>query len=193
MALSYGQRGRGDGGFIGCFLCCICVPTDTIVLNLPGAVPTDDLVGCQTHFALQSSVRRCFGCLRAADRVGRGKAVFQALLQGVILLVTLRALLRVFGVLVGRRGVEFLGHGGILSFGERMRDRSVPAQERMVSQRLSFKMEDVMATIHERRIVESSTEARQAEPGPSILALLLVSLGLAAVTLVAVWTFFFHS
>lgn len=49
-----------------------------------------------------------------------------------------------------------------------------------------------MATTRERRIVETSTEARQAEPGPSILALLLVSLGLAAVTLVAVWTIFFH-
>jgi len=34
-----------------------------------------------------------------------------------------------------------------------------------------------MATTRERRIVETPTEARQAEPGPSILVLLLVSLG----------------
>lgn len=49
-----------------------------------------------------------------------------------------------------------------------------------------------MAPTRERRIIETPMEARQAEPGPSILVLLLVSLGLAAITLVAVWTIFFH-
>ena len=49
-----------------------------------------------------------------------------------------------------------------------------------------------MYSTRDRRIVETSTEARQAEPGGSILALLIFSLALAAVTMVAIWTFFFH-
>jgi hypothetical protein len=49
-----------------------------------------------------------------------------------------------------------------------------------------------MFSTRERRTVESAAEARQAEPGPSILALLIVSLGLASVTMVGIWTIFFH-
>ena len=40
-------------------------------------------------------------------------------------------------------------------------------------------------------IVETPTEARQAEPGPSILALLVVSVGLAVIVMGAVWFVFF--
>jgi hypothetical protein len=42
------------------------------------------------------------------------------------------------------------------------------------------------------RIVETATEARQAEPGPSIFMLLAVSTGLAVMILGLVWFIFFH-
>jgi len=40
-------------------------------------------------------------------------------------------------------------------------------------------------------IIESPTEARQAEPGPSVLALLTVSTGLAVLILGGIWFAFF--
>jgi len=40
-----------------------------------------------------------------------------------------------------------------------------------------------MATRQQDRIVETPTEARQAEPGPSVLALLTISTGLAVLIL----------
>jgi hypothetical protein len=43
------------------------------------------------------------------------------------------------------------------------------------------------------KIVESATETRQAEPGPSILALLVVSLGLAVLILAGVGFVFFRN
>lgn len=50
-----------------------------------------------------------------------------------------------------------------------------------------------MATREQRRqIVETPTEARQAEPGPSVLALLAVSTGLAILVLGVVWFVFFR-
>jgi len=50
-----------------------------------------------------------------------------------------------------------------------------------------------MAVQRERQIVETPTEARQAEPGPSILALLVVSTGLAVLILGVVWFAFFRA
>jgi hypothetical protein len=50
-----------------------------------------------------------------------------------------------------------------------------------------------MATRNHDRIVETPTEARQAKPGPSVLALLTVSTGLAILVLGAVWFVFFHA
>jgi hypothetical protein len=51
-----------------------------------------------------------------------------------------------------------------------------------------------MATTRDRRqIVETPTEARQAEPGPSVFALLTVSTGLAILILGAIWFVFFHA
>ena len=44
-----------------------------------------------------------------------------------------------------------------------------------------------MATRRDGQIVETPTEARQAEPGPSVLALLTVSTGLAILILGVVW------
>ena len=41
-------------------------------------------------------------------------------------------------------------------------------------------------------IIETPTEARQAEPGPSVLALLIISTCLAALILGAVWYAFFQ-
>jgi hypothetical protein len=54
-------------------------------------------------------------------------------------------------------------------------------------------IEGIMATQQQRRIVETPTEARQAEPGPSVLALLLVSTGLAVLILGVVWFVFFRT
>ncbi|GIQ75135.1 hypothetical protein ACE103_29700 [Bradyrhizobium sp. ma5] len=43
------------------------------------------------------------------------------------------------------------------------------------------------------QIVETTTEARQAEPGPSVLKLLTISLALAVIVLGAVWMIFFRT
>jgi hypothetical protein len=50
-----------------------------------------------------------------------------------------------------------------------------------------------MATKQQHRIVETPTEARQAEPGPSVFALLTVSTGLAILILGVVWFVFFRT
>jgi hypothetical protein len=50
-----------------------------------------------------------------------------------------------------------------------------------------------MAARPQRPIVETPTEARQAEPGPSVLALLTVSLGLVILALAIVWFVFFRT
>jgi hypothetical protein len=50
-----------------------------------------------------------------------------------------------------------------------------------------------VATRQDQRIVETPTEARQAEPGPSVLALLIVSTGLAILILGVVWFAFFRT
>jgi hypothetical protein len=50
-----------------------------------------------------------------------------------------------------------------------------------------------MATREQGRIVETPTEARQAEPGPSVLALLTISTGLAVLILAALWFVFFRT
>jgi hypothetical protein len=42
-------------------------------------------------------------------------------------------------------------------------------------------------------IIETPTEARQAERGPSVLALLVVSTGLAVLILGSVWFVFFRT
>jgi len=42
-------------------------------------------------------------------------------------------------------------------------------------------------------IIETPTEARQAEPGPSILLLLVVSVSVAAVAMAIVWFVFFRT
>jgi hypothetical protein len=57
--------------------------------------------------------------------------------------------------------------------------------------------EDVMAKVEhvegERRIVETPTAARGAEPGPSILALLTISTIAAGFVLAIVWFVFFRT
>ena len=50
-----------------------------------------------------------------------------------------------------------------------------------------------MATRQQDQIVETATEARGAEPGPSVLALLAVSTGLAVLILGVVWYVFFRT
>jgi hypothetical protein len=51
-----------------------------------------------------------------------------------------------------------------------------------------------MAATRERdQIVETGREARGAEPGPSVLALLTASIGLAVLILGVVWFVFFRT
>jgi hypothetical protein len=50
-----------------------------------------------------------------------------------------------------------------------------------------------MARQRHGQIVETATEARQAEPGPSVLALLTVSTGLAVLMSGVVWLVFFRT
>jgi hypothetical protein len=50
-----------------------------------------------------------------------------------------------------------------------------------------------MATKEHGRIVETPTEARQAEPGPSVLALMAISTGLAILILGVIWFVFFRT
>ena len=50
-----------------------------------------------------------------------------------------------------------------------------------------------MATRQNDQIIETPTEARQAEPGPSVLALLVASTGLAVLILGILWFVFFRS
>ena len=45
----------------------------------------------------------------------------------------------------------------------------------------------------QRQEAETATEARQAEPGPSVLALLVASTGLAVLILGVVWFAFFRT
>jgi len=51
-------------------------------------------------------------------------------------------------------------------------------------------IEASMATRQQRQIVETPTQARQAEPGPSVLALLVASTGLAVLILGVLWFVF---
>jgi hypothetical protein len=53
--------------------------------------------------------------------------------------------------------------------------------------------ESPMATRPHQQIIETPTEARQAEPGPSVLALLAISTGLAMLILGVVWFVFFRT
>ena len=50
-----------------------------------------------------------------------------------------------------------------------------------------------MATKQDGRIVETTTEARAGERGPSVLALLAISTGLAILILGVVWFVFFRT
>jgi len=50
-----------------------------------------------------------------------------------------------------------------------------------------------MATHRHGRIVETATEARQGEPGPSVLALLTASTSLAVLILGVLWFVFFRT
>lgn len=50
-----------------------------------------------------------------------------------------------------------------------------------------------MAVKQNGQIIETATEARQAEPGPSVLALLSMSTGLAVIILAIVWFVFFRT
>lgn len=50
-----------------------------------------------------------------------------------------------------------------------------------------------MATKQQGQVVETAREARGAEPGPSVLLLLVISVGLAVLVLGGVWFVFFRT
>jgi hypothetical protein len=50
-----------------------------------------------------------------------------------------------------------------------------------------------MAIKKNSQIIETATEARQGEPGPSVLAILAISTGLALLILGLIWFVFFHT
>jgi hypothetical protein len=50
-----------------------------------------------------------------------------------------------------------------------------------------------MAIRRRDQIIETPTEARQGEPGPSVLALLTISTGLAMLILGVIWFVFFRT
>jgi hypothetical protein len=50
-----------------------------------------------------------------------------------------------------------------------------------------------MARRQDRQIIETPTEARQGEAGPSVLALLAVSIGLAILIMGVIWFVFFRT
>lgn len=50
-----------------------------------------------------------------------------------------------------------------------------------------------MATKQQGQIIETPTEARSAEPGPSVFALLSISTGLAVLILGIIWFVFFRT
>jgi hypothetical protein len=56
-----------------------------------------------------------------------------------------------------------------------------------------MRFEGAMATKQHGQIVETPTEARQAEPGPSVFALLTISTGLAILILGVIWFAFFRT
>jgi hypothetical protein len=80
--------------------------------------------------------------------------------------------------------------------------KSQPKTRNMICDHALFPQQDVpgateievtMARRQQRRIVETPTEARQGEPGPSVLALLTISTGLAILILGVVWFVFFRT
>ena len=50
-----------------------------------------------------------------------------------------------------------------------------------------------MPKLEDDRVVETATEARQAERGPSILVVLAISVGLAVLILGSLWMIFFRT
>jgi hypothetical protein len=68
---------------------------------------------------------------------------------------------------------------------------SIPRAAKRLSHQ---KIEGIMATRQDRQIIETPTEARQSEPGPTVLALLIVvSTGLAMLILGLAWFVLFRT
>jgi hypothetical protein len=74
----------------------------------------------------------------------------------------------------------------------RVRHRGGPALY-AIPEEIEAAMATRQRTGQQRQIVETPTEARQAEPGPSVLALLTVSTGLAVLILGVLWFVFFRT
>ena len=146
-------------------------------------------------------VRSRFGRLGAPYRVRCREGAFEALIELTMhFLVSLLRLLRVRSVLIGRRRIELLSHDGSSSgsagnafMGVAFRDASGTDVVRSAWCRGSTPGGPRMATKKDGQIVETPTEARQAEPGPSILLVLNVSVALAAILLSVVWFIFFRT
>jgi hypothetical protein len=71
-------------------------------------------------------------------------------------------------------------------------DQALAQPMQSAIRRIAGRREELMTMKEHDRIVETATEARQAEPGPSIFMLLTVSTGLAVMILGLVWFIFFY-
>jgi hypothetical protein len=72
-------------------------------------------------------------------------------------------------------------------------DQALPSVPLAARRSRRLRIEVTMATRENEQIVETPTEARQAEPGPSVLSLLAISTGLAVLILGVIWFVFFRS
>ena len=72
-------------------------------------------------------------------------------------------------------------------------DHALPMYAVPQGTRNHARIEGAMATKQHGQIVETPTEARQAEPGPSVFALLTISTGSAILALGVVWFVFFRT
>jgi len=83
---------------------------------------------------------------------------------------------------VGRRAARNITPDHVLAL---RRERQSPEFQALSN-------EVAVATERHGRIIETPIEARQAEPGPSVIALLMASTGLAVLILGVVWFAFFR-
>jgi hypothetical protein len=93
------------------------------------------------------------------------------------------------------RRIELLRQdiSSIVSPCQRVDRHTVPAELPTIRAVGLASLLEVIVIEKEGRIVETATEARQAEPGPSILLILVVSIILAVIVLGVVWFMFFRT
>jgi hypothetical protein len=129
--------------------------------------------------------------------VGRREGVLEVLLKFIAVFIRPQHLPWIDGVLIDRRGIVLVRHDD-----PRFHRANVATGLRVPNRRNGYDSQRLsQRSWHGRfhwlkkqgRIVEAAAEARQAEPGPSILLVLIVSVGSAAAMLGAVRFVFFRT